>query len=87
MHTDEYEISLFRELDVCRKRIAGLQKKIALMERKHDMKTGVFIEAFNRGDMDKHNDSYRTWSRYCHAFGVWRERLEQYEEAFRSMKI
>jgi hypothetical protein len=87
MHTDEYEISLSRELDVCRKKVSTLQKNLSRMENKFNMKTGAFLKDFNEGKIDKHNDDFITWVNDCDALRTWQERLKQYEDLFCSMKI
>jgi hypothetical protein len=34
MHTDEYEISLYRELAVCKNTIRRIKKSLGILERK-----------------------------------------------------
>ena len=87
MHTDEYEISLSRELAVCRKKVSILKKKLACMEKKFNMSTGVFVKNFDEAKIDTHNDDFISWFNDCDALGKWQESLKQYEEIFCSMKI
>ena len=86
MHTDEYEISLSRERDVCRKKVRTLQKKLSCMEKKFNMSTGVFVKDFNEAKIDTHNNDFISWFNDCDALGKWQESLKQYEELFFSMK-
>ena len=44
VHTDEFEISLSRELNVCKNTIQRTQKSLGLLEQKHNKITAVFIE-------------------------------------------
>jgi len=85
MHTDEYEISLLRELDVCRKRVSTLQKRLCSMEEKFNMSTGEFVRDFSEGKIDAHNDDFISWFNDSDALGKWQECLKQYGEAFSSM--
>jgi hypothetical protein len=87
MHTDEYEISLSRELDVCRKKVSTLQKKLSRMEKKFNMSTGAFVKDFNEAKIDTHNYDFISWFNDCDALRKWQESLKQYEEIFCSMKI
>jgi hypothetical protein len=87
MHTDEYEIALSRELDVCRKKVSELQKKLYLMEKKFNMPTSAFMKKFNDAGIDMHNNDFISWFNDCGALGKWQESLKQYEEIFCSMKI
>jgi hypothetical protein len=87
MHTDEYEISLSRELNVCRKKVDALQKKLSFMEKKFNMLTGTFLKDFNDAKIDTHNNDFISWFNDCDALRKWQESLKQYEEIFFSMKI
>ena len=87
MHTDEYEISLLRELDVCRKKVSTLQKKLSSMENRFNKSTGEFVKDFNEAKLDTHNDDFISWFNDCDALCKWQESLKQYEELFFSMKI
>ena len=43
MHTDEYEISLSREIDVCRGRVRAIKKTLYKMEQKYGITTEQFL--------------------------------------------
>ncbi|NJD57488.1 MAG: hypothetical protein FIA94_13955 [Nitrospirae bacterium] len=87
MHTDEYEISLSRELDVCRKKVKALQKKLSCMEKKFNISTGEFVKDFKAAKIDTHNNDFVSWFNDFDALGKWQESLRQYEEIFFSLKI
>lgn len=87
MHTDEYEISLSRELEVCRNKVSILQKKLSSMEKKYNMLTGSFVKDFNDARIDTHNNDFISWFNDYDALSRWQESLRQYEEIFFSMKI
>jgi len=87
MHTDEYEIALSRELDVCRKKINALQEKLFFREKKFNMSTEAFVKDFDEAKLTAHNDDFISWFNDCEALRKWQERLKQYEDIFCSMKI
>ena len=87
MHTDEYEISLSREIDVCRKKVSTLKNKLSCMEKKFNMSTGEFVKDFNEAKIDTHNNDFVSWFNDQDALVKWQKSLKQYEELFFSMKI
>ena len=87
MHTDEYEISLSRELDVCKKKVRALEKKLSCMEKKFNMQTMVFVKYFSEAKLDTLNSDFISWFNDYDALVKWQESLKQYEEIFCSMKI
>ncbi len=90
MHTDEFEISLFRELKVCGNAIKRIEKFLDMMERKHKKTTESFIEEYRRGALDKEGafqDDYRVWESSYESLRQWQNLERQYQEQFRIMKI
>ena len=80
MHTDEFEISLSRELAVCRKAINKIEKSISLIEEKYGNGTkGVSGYPGQTGIHDVLKLQLE--------LDQWRETLRQYEELYRKMKI
>jgi hypothetical protein len=86
MHTDEYEISLSREIEVCRKKVIALRKKLFCLEKKFDMPTGDFVTKFREARIDTHNKDFISWVNHSEALVKWQETLKQYQELFSSMK-
>jgi arabinogalactan endo-1,4-beta-galactosidase len=90
MHTDEFEISLFRELKVCGNTILRIKKTLTLMEQKHTKTTEVFIEEFRNGKLDSdviNRDDYLAWENTYESLKQWQDLERQYQEQFRIMKI
>ncbi len=58
MHTDEYEISLSRELGVCKSSIKKIKKFFAIMERKHGKTTAQFVEEYDSGKLTGNREDY-----------------------------
>lgn len=86
MHTDEYEISLARELNVCESAIRQATRFLASMNTKYDLETTAFIEKYNAGTLGKSRD-FDAWADSYRALQEWEKRRDQYEELFHTMKI
>ncbi len=90
MHTDEFEISLFRELKVCGNTIKRIMKFLNTMERKHKKSTASFIEEYRSGALDREGefkDDYTAWESNYESLRQWQDLERQYQEQFRIMKI
>ncbi len=87
MHTDEYEISLSRELAVCRREVNCIRRSLGVREKRHAMKTEAFVEKFTSGKTGKDNPEFDEWMKEYEALMRWEGLLRQYEYALRMMKI
>ncbi len=90
MHTDEFEISLSRELKVCGNTILRIKKTLGLMERKHRKTTETFIEEYKSGKPPADpgfRDEYRAWAASYESLKEWQRLERQYQEQYRIMKI
>jgi hypothetical protein len=80
VHTDEFEISLSRELAVCRKAIKKIEKSLSLMEKKYGGETKNLPGPSGRADAQDILQLHQELDQ-------WRSTLRQYEELYYSMKI
>lgn len=87
MHTDEYEISLSRELNICEKTIRKLQKSLHTMERKYNTTTDEFVEAYRSNRFPSQDKDFISWISNYEAFKKWEKRKKEFEEIFHRMKI
>ncbi len=87
MHTDEYEISLARELAVCRKVMRKLQKSLLTMERKYNMPTDTFVEAYRGEGFSSLNKDFTKWMETYEALRRWKQRATEFGELFHRMKV
>ncbi len=90
MHTDEFEISLSRELNVCSSAIRRIRKSLDLMERKHKKTTDIFIEEYRSGKLqdDRRNkEDYAAWWSTCESLRQWQDLERQYQKQYEAMKI
>ncbi len=87
MHTDEYGISLLREIDVCRGIIRKAEKTLAAMEGKYRLGTEEFIEDFRNGKLAGNNEDYAFWINAHETLCRWNETLKEYQQILRRLKI
>ncbi|GAB4388982.1 MAG: hypothetical protein Kow0025_11540 [Thermodesulfovibrionales bacterium] len=87
MHTDEYEISLLREIEVCEKAIRKARKSLQKLEEKHGMTTEAFAERYARGLLPAGNRDFASWLEGREALRGWEERKAGFEAVYRRMKV
>ncbi len=87
MHTDEYEISLSRELAVCKSTIKKIKEFFGILERKYNKTTAQFVKEYDSGKISGHKEDFEPWRSNYESLKGWEELERQYEEAFRMMKI
>ncbi len=86
MHTDEYEISLSRELDVCTSYIREIERFLSRMEKKHNRKTEQAIADFQSGRAVDRDGELAAWAEQYVSLKRWQERRSEYEALFHAMK-
>ncbi len=90
MHTDEFEISLSRELNVCKNTIQRIRKSLGLLERKHNKTTEDFMQELLNNKLTgqpEYKDDYDAWQSSYESLKRWEELERQYRQAFQMMKI
>lgn len=87
MHTDEFEISLARELKVCNSAIKKIQKFLSRMEEKYTTTTKDFAEGYLNGKFSANNKDYAAWFNNYEALSRWERRRMDFKEIFYRMKI
>jgi hypothetical protein len=87
MHLDEYEISLFREVGVCKSHIRKYQGLLDKMEARYGMTTAVFRAQYDSRPCTANNHDFTVWFAASNAISTWATRQREYENAYRLMKI
>lgn len=87
MHTDEYEISLFRELEVCKTHINSLQQSIRKMEYIYNVDSNEFVKGYLNGSFTAYNHDFPTWFKAWEELKRWEERRNEFEKMYRLMRI
>jgi hypothetical protein len=81
MHTDEYEISLNREIGVCRSKVASAKKELARLEKAYGLQTQQFVDGKAGVSAIPEKESAR-WREAAATLSVWSARLREYEELY-----
>ncbi len=85
MHTDEYEISIGREIAFCRKMVRQLQNSLEKREKQYGMATAEFLQTLKEGSLsEKH--PMETWNQDYQELQYWQRVLTEYEAALESLK-
>ena len=85
VHTDEYEISLGREITLCRNRVRKLKKSLERLEKQYGITTAGFLQALETGDPQAQS-ALQIWNRDYQALQYWQNMLSDYEAARESLK-
>jgi hypothetical protein len=85
LHTDEYEISLGREIALCRKMLRKLQEALNRRERQYGMTTAAFLQSLEGTD-PADRISLESWKQEYQELQNWQRRLSAYEEVLESLK-
>jgi hypothetical protein len=86
VHTDEYEISLSREIDVCRSRIKTIRKALSKMEQKYGITTEQFLDDSKNGTGKVSGGDDGKWSENYEALKVWQDKQAEFEALYLRMK-
>ncbi len=87
MHTDEYEISLAREINVCKRVIQQTQTKLTERRQRFAMDLPQARKAVAEGNLAIDARELAEWHDDFEALPQWEQRLEQYREALALMRI
>ena len=85
MHTDEYEISIGREIAFCRKMIRQLKDSLERREKQCGMTTEEFLHALKNGSLSEQNP-VKNWNQEYQELQYWKKSLTEYEEALERLK-
>jgi hypothetical protein len=85
MHTDEYEISIGREIALCRKMVRQLKDSLARREKQCSMTTSAFLQALEEECLSE-QPHIQNWNQEYQKLLYWQKMLGEYEEALESLK-
>lgn len=87
MHTDEYEISINREIVHCRKVVEKIENKLAERRQRFGCEYPEASAAASEGRLAIGERELAGWREDYEALPVWRQRLAEYREALSVMRI
>ncbi|MGE4560969.1 MAG: hypothetical protein AB7E77_12270 [Desulfobulbus sp.] len=87
MHTDEYEISLTRELNHCLSVVEKTRVNLEKRERKYGMTLEKAVGAAGENRLRITAKELAQWQDDEEALPQWEQRLHEYREALSAMRI
>ncbi len=87
MHTDEYEISLLRELNICEKKVAKIKKILLHLEQKYNINTKVPPDKFPNCEISGQDEGLIAWMKEFEALKQWETLRDEYAAQLKKMKI
>lgn len=87
MHTDEYEISIAREIGHCEKVVGKIEKNLDRRQRRYGFAYPEAAAAATAGKLVIAADQLAGWQDDFEALPIWRQRLEEYRQALAVMRI
>jgi hypothetical protein len=86
MHTDEYEISLLKEVAVCSRYIRSLENTLRRLEEKHHLPFDEVVKKDSGASASVDGSDRAKWLAVSQALASWKKRRAEYEELHRQMK-
>ena len=87
MHTDEYEISLAREIKHCEQVVRTTKEALATWHQRFGMDYAAASAAVAAGRLQLDGQELAAWREDIEALPVWEQRLVDYREALSVMRI
>ncbi len=87
MHTDEYEISINREVNHCQLVVKKTLSKLEKRRQKFGMEYPEAVIAAGEGRLSIQETELAAWHDDFEALPQWEQRLEEYREALAVMRI
>ncbi len=87
MHTDEYEISISREINHCQQVVKKTRSKLEGRRQKFGMEYPDAAIACADGRLSIQETELAAWHDDFEALPQWEQRLEEYREALAVMRI
>ncbi len=85
MHTDEFEISIGREIAFCRKMTRRLKDSLERREKQGAMTAEEFLQALEDRSLSE-QPLIQEWNRDYQELQYWQKMLTEYEEALERLK-
>jgi len=86
VHTDEYEISLSREIDVCKARLRVIRKTLNKLEQKYGTTAEQFLDDLKNAAGRVSGGDAEKWAENCKALNVWQDKQAAFEALYLRMK-
>lgn len=87
MHTDEYEISLAREISHCEQVVKKMKEALRKRGQQYRLDYDEAARAVAEGSLSVPAKELADWREDIEALPVWEQRLKEYREALAVMRI
>lgn len=87
MHTDEYEISLAREINHCQQVVKKIELAMEKRHKRYGMDFAGAAQAMAEGRLTLTSKEMMEWQEDIEALPVWEQRLKEYREALTMMRV
>ena len=87
MHTDEYEISIARELNHCERVVKKTRGKLEERQQRFGLNYPEAAIAAAEGRLSIKQKELGDWQEDFEALPVWEQRLDEYRNALAMMRI
>ncbi|OGQ85625.1 MAG: hypothetical protein A2512_09555 [Deltaproteobacteria bacterium RIFOXYD12_FULL_56_24] len=85
LQTDEYCISISREITVCRNMISRQKKELTQFEKQYGFSTAHLL-AGEMPEIGGATQDLETWRNGYQGLLAWQQRLREYEEAYNDLR-
>ena len=85
LQTDEYGISISREITVCKNMIDRQEKELAQFEKQYGISTEQLIAGELLKTEGKERD-FDAWRNGYEGLLAWKQRLKEYKEAYNDLR-
>lgn len=86
MHTDEYGITLSREVHIARKKVNEHLRAVQAFEAQFGMSSDLFLQKLSSGELPATTPEHAAWQDQCAALARWQQQLKEYETLYTAWK-
>jgi hypothetical protein len=86
MHTDEYGITLSREVHISKKKVAEHLQAVRAFEAQFGMPSDQFLEKLASAELSADSPDFAAWRDQCAGLARWQQQLKEYEELYKALR-
>lgn len=86
MHTDEYGITLSREIHISREKVEEHLRAVQALEAQFGMSSNEFLGKLTSGELSADTPDFAAWRNQCAALARWQQQLKEYEDLYKAMR-
>lgn len=86
MHTDEYGITLSREVHIARKKVEEHLRAVQSFEAQFGMPSELFLQKLSSGELSANSSDYAAWRDQHAALERWKQQLQEFEKLHKAWR-